>query len=97
MADDCFNDMLSHWLNRPSPPPTKEALIKALRSPAVSREDLAKTVEGGLEAVNKPSKDRTSQLRALRTAVWGVRAVWEDVGVDLGISMDTIKVCIVIT
>ena len=90
MADDCFTDMLSHWLSRPSPPPTKEALIEALRSPAVGRKDLVKAMEGGLEAV---SKDRTSQLRTLRTAVWGVRAMWEDVGIDLGISMDTIKVC----
>ena len=51
MTDDCFTDMLSLWLNRPSPPPTKETLIDALKSPAVGREDLAKALEGGSEVV----------------------------------------------
>ena len=51
VVDDCFTDMLSHWLNRASPPPTKDALVAALKSPAVGREDLAKAMEVGSEPV----------------------------------------------
>ena len=50
MVDDCFAEMLSHWLSRPSPPPTKEELIAALKSPTIGHEDIAKRVQLGSDA-----------------------------------------------
>ena len=39
-----------------------------------------------------PAKNRSSELGPLRKALWEVRAKWQDVGIDLGISMDTVDV-----
>ena len=45
VVDDCFTEMLSHWLSRPSPPPTWSALAKALTSPVIGRQDIARTIK----------------------------------------------------
>ena len=45
VVDDCFTEMLSHWLSRPSPPPTWSALVKALASPVIGRQDIAGTIK----------------------------------------------------
>ena len=45
MVDDCFTEMLSHWLSQPSPPPTWSALAKALTSPVIRRSDIAGTIK----------------------------------------------------
>ena len=37
---DCLRNMLKTWLERAHPRPTWEALIEALKSPLVDREDL---------------------------------------------------------
>ena len=45
MVDDCFTEMLFHWLQRSAPPPTWTDLIDALKSPVIGRYDIAKEVE----------------------------------------------------
>ena len=45
VVDDCFTEMLSHWLSRPSPPPTWSTLAKALTSPVIGRQDIAGTIK----------------------------------------------------
>ena len=37
--------MLRRWVNRVSPPPSKQALIRALESPAIKRGDAAEKVK----------------------------------------------------
>ena len=43
MVDDCFTEMLSHWLEHSTPEYTK--LVEALTSPAIDRVDIAEKVE----------------------------------------------------
>ena len=42
MVDDCFTEMLSHWLEHSTPEYTK--LVEALTSPAIARMDIAERV-----------------------------------------------------
>ena len=44
MPEDCFREMLVHWLKRVDPPPTWSALVAALGSWNVGYEDLAEHV-----------------------------------------------------
>ena len=44
-VDDCFADCIIRWLRQSNPPPTWTFLIKALKSPTVGFQDLAKTLE----------------------------------------------------
>ena len=41
VVDDCFTEMLSHWIKRSTPPSTWTELRDALKSPAIGREDIA--------------------------------------------------------
>ncbi len=56
---DCFRDMLKEWLNT-SPDPSWQSLIRALRSPIVGKEPLARRLEGKYclqeESVPSPGK-----------------------------------------
>ena len=45
ITNACFTAVLTNWLRRTSPPPTWTALIKALRSPPVGRDDVADKIE----------------------------------------------------
>ena len=45
VVDDCFTEMLSHWLSRPSPPPSWSALAKALTSHVIGHLDIAGTIK----------------------------------------------------
>ena len=44
-AGDCFTRLLEDWLTQSTPLPICSALIEALKSPAVGREDIAKNIE----------------------------------------------------
>ena len=59
MVDDCFTEMLSHWLSRPSPPPTWSALAKALTSPVIGRQDIAGTIKLEPESDSDQSMQET--------------------------------------
>ena len=43
VVDDCFTEMLSHWLEHSTPKYTK--LVEALTSPAIDRMDIAEKVK----------------------------------------------------
>ena len=45
MVDDCFTEMLSHWLKRCAPPPSWSELKEALKSPVIGRGDTAGCIE----------------------------------------------------
>ena len=45
VVDDCFTEMLSHWIKRSTPPPTWTALRDALNSPVIDRGDVAGKVQ----------------------------------------------------
>ena len=47
MADNCFTRMLEEWLITK---PELSALIEALKSPAVEREDIARDIEAKLNS-----------------------------------------------
>ena len=44
-VDVCYTALLEHWLTKTSPPPTWEALVEALRTPVIKREDIAAHIE----------------------------------------------------
>ncbi len=45
VAGACLTGMLEYWLTQTDPPPSWSALIKALRSPALGRGDIACMIE----------------------------------------------------
>ena len=47
MVEDCFEVMLNHWVGRSSPPPSWSAVIRALESPVIAREGIAKKIKVG--------------------------------------------------
>ena len=44
VVDDCFTEMLSHWLKRSTPPSTRAELMDALKSPVIGRHDIAEKI-----------------------------------------------------
>ena len=44
-VDDCFTDCITQWLRQSSPPPTWVSLIRALNSPTIRFQDLAKELK----------------------------------------------------
>ena len=44
VVDDCFTEMLSHWLKRSTPPSTWTELMDALKSPVINRHDIAEKI-----------------------------------------------------
>ena len=44
VVDDCFTEMLSHWLKRFTPPPTWTELMDALKSPVIGHHDIAEKI-----------------------------------------------------
>ncbi len=47
-CDDCFTKLLEQWLTGSTPAPTLGALIHALKSPVISRGDIAQQMESKL-------------------------------------------------
>ncbi len=44
-VDVCFEAMLTHWVKRSSPPPSWSTLVRALKSPAIARGDIATSIK----------------------------------------------------
>ena len=63
VVDDCFNEMLIHWISRPSPPPTWSALAKALTSPVIGRQDIARTIKLEPESDTDQSGQKAGKLK----------------------------------
>ena len=49
VVDDCFTEMLSCWLKRPTPPPSWSELKEALNSPVIGRGDIANEITGDIK------------------------------------------------
>ena len=47
-----------------------------------------------LGSATETVEDHTNLLGSLRKALWDMRAKWEDLGIDLGISIGTIEVSV---
>lgn len=45
VTDDCFTELLTHWLSRTSTPPTWSVLIKAIKSKSIGYVDVADEIE----------------------------------------------------
>ena len=43
-VEDCFEAMLNHWVKR-SPLPSRSAVVRALKSPTIGREDIATSIK----------------------------------------------------
>ncbi len=43
-VEDCFEAMLNHWVKR-FPLPSRSAVVRALKSPAIARKDIATSIK----------------------------------------------------
>ncbi len=59
--DECFKDLLSHWLNQAEPKPTWEAIVSALESQTVGCGQLAETIKGKYCCILAHTQNNTIQ------------------------------------
>ncbi|XP_064383874.1 uncharacterized protein LOC135332890 [Halichondria panicea] len=53
-VEPCFEAMLTHWVKRSSPPPSWSAVVRALKSPTIGREDIATSIKENEKATTSP-------------------------------------------